>query len=99
MVDKLKNIASVLIKKASRLETIILSLVILVLFGIALVQVNEAIDPTLALEEQQKAQQEQLLKQVRYDQKSLDKIEELTSINVDIKPQTGQHSENPFTND
>lgn len=96
-VDKIKSLLGKAIKSVKKMEFIIISLSILVLFGIALLQVNEAIDPTIDEATVQKAQEEQLLKQVKYSDQSLRKIRELTNIEVELEPNTGNHSENPFS--
>lgn len=98
-LDKLKPIINKMLKLVSRLQIVIVSLVILVLFGVALLQVNEAIDPTIDDATLQQAQQDNLLKRVKYDKRSLDKVRELTNIEVNLEPSNDSHSDNPFSNE
>jgi|GEM_PF-3602600 len=98
-LDKVKPLFSKLIKSAKRFEIILISLLVLILFGVALIQVNEAIDPTIDEAAAQKAQQDEMLKRVKYSDKSLRKIRELTNVEVKLEPDTGNHSDNPFSNE
>lgn len=96
-LDKIRPMARKTLATAKRLEVIIISLVVLVLFGLALLQVNEAIDPTIDEATLQKAQQDEMAKRVKYSDKSLNKIRELTNVEVELEPDTGNHSDNPFS--
>lgn len=98
IIEKIKLLLISALALLKKFDTVLISIVILLLFGFALLQINDAIDPTPSTEALNQAHLEQTTTQVRYDQKAIDKIKELVNIESDVKPvdDKDKHQENPF---
>ncbi len=96
MIDKVKMFAVKTVRLLKQLDTILMSLFILLLFGYALLQINDAVDPTPSTEVQSQAELEQISNQVKYDQEAIEKIKELVNVESEVGPSDSKHPENPF---
>jgi len=96
ILDTIKTGVHKVLVVLKRLETIIICLVILGLFGMALLEINDAIDPTPSPQQQADMLLKQSTEQVRYNKKAIEKVNDLINVESTVKPSKQRHSDNPF---
>lgn len=96
MIDKIKLVGLRMLSEIKKFDSIIISLAILLVFGYALLEINDAIDPTPTPEIKSQVELLQTSSQVRFDQKAIEKIKELVYIESNVAPSKDKHSDNPF---